>query len=92
MQLFTGDYVAQDVSVGFARFLPAQLQCLWAQGSEDQGARGTGGTQGKWRTCKTEAERGEEGWREKLGGMDRCDATDRKDAGPLHVYKECLPF
>lgn len=26
MQLFAGDYIAQDVSVGFPRFLPAELQ------------------------------------------------------------------
>lgn len=49
MQLFAGDYVAQDVSVGFPRFLPAELQGIRAQSSEDQGARGTGSAQSKWR-------------------------------------------
>lgn len=30
VQLFAGDHVAQDVSVGFARFLPAELQGIGA--------------------------------------------------------------
>lgn len=48
MQLFTSDYIAQDVSVGFTRFLPAELQGIRAQSGEDQGARGTGSAQSKW--------------------------------------------
>lgn len=49
MQLLAGDHIAQDVSVGLTRFLPAELQGIRAQGSEDQGARGTGSAQSKWR-------------------------------------------
>lgn len=45
MQLFAGDYIAQDVSVGFPRFLPAELQRIRTQGSEDQGAGGAGSAQ-----------------------------------------------
>lgn len=45
VQLFTGDYIAQDVSVGFTRFIPAELQGIRTERSEDQGAGGTGGAQ-----------------------------------------------
>lgn len=45
VQLFTGDYIAQDVSVGFTRFIPAELQGIRTECSEDQGAGGTGGAQ-----------------------------------------------
>lgn len=45
VQLFTGDYIAQDVSVGFTRFIPAELQGIRTKRSEDQGAGGTGGAQ-----------------------------------------------
>lgn len=50
VQMFTGDHVAQDVSVGFAGFLPAQLQCLGGQSCEHQGAWSTGGTESEGRT------------------------------------------
>lgn len=52
MQLLAGDYIAQDVSVGFTWFLPAELQGIGAQGGEDQGARGTGSAQSKWRAYR----------------------------------------
>ena len=45
VQLFTGDYVAQDFSIGFTRFIPAELQGIRTKCSEDQGAGGTGGAQ-----------------------------------------------
>lgn len=52
MQLFAGDYVSQDVSVGFTGFLPAELQGVGAQRSEDQGSRSTGSAESKWRACR----------------------------------------
>lgn len=48
MQLFTSDYITENVSIGFARFLPAELQGIRAQSSEDQGAWGTGCAQSEW--------------------------------------------
>lgn len=48
MKLFTGDYIAQNVSIGFARFLPAELQGIGAKSSEDQWAWGTGCAQSEW--------------------------------------------
>lgn len=56
VQLFTGDHVAQDVSIGFAWFLPAQLQRVWTQSCEDQRSWSAGSAESErrpWTTAHT---------------------------------------
>lgn len=52
MQLLTGDYVTQNVSIGFTWFFPAKLQRIRAQRGEDQGSRRTGSAQCERRALK----------------------------------------
>lgn len=52
MQHLTGDPVAQDGPIGLTGSLPAEVQRIRAEGSENQGSRGTGGAQGEGGTCK----------------------------------------
>lgn len=52
MQHLTGDPVAQNGPVGLAGPLPAEVQRIRAEGSENQGSRGTGGAQGEGGTCQ----------------------------------------
>lgn len=54
--LFASNLIAQDISVGFTRFLPAELQRVWAQGCEHQRAWSTGSTQSeRWAWTQTRA-------------------------------------
>lgn len=52
MQHLTGDPVAQDGPIGLTGSLPAEVQRVWAEGSENQWSRGTGGAKGEGGTCK----------------------------------------
>lgn len=45
MQHLTGDHVAQDGPIGLAGSLPAELQGVRAEGSENQWSRSTGRAQ-----------------------------------------------
>lgn len=56
VQLLTGDYIAQNVSVGFTRFFPAELQRIRAQRCEHQGSRRTGSAQSERRAFKERAQ------------------------------------
>lgn len=56
MQLLTGDYIAQDVSIGFTRFFPAELQRIRAQRCEDQGSWCTGSAQSERRALEETAQ------------------------------------
>lgn len=73
MQHLTGDPVAQDGPTGLTGSLPAEVQSIWAEGSENQRSRGTGGAQGEGGTCKgtgdtSESQQREPG-RDLHGGM-----------------------
>lgn len=45
MQHLAGDHVTQDGAIGLAGSLPAELQGVRVEGSENQRSRSTGGAQ-----------------------------------------------
>jgi len=72
VQLVAGDYISQDVSVGFTGLLPAELQGFGAQCSEDQGARGTGSAQSERRAFTMKDETRELNEKRDTGDLKTC--------------------
>lgn len=52
MQLFAGDYISQDFSVGLAWFLPAELQRIRTQSCEHQRSWSAGSAKSERRTWR----------------------------------------